>query len=466
MNSQDAVSASSSADRESQALSRKIADFLAGFRLADAPPTVVDLARIAFIDTIGVMLAGSREPPGVIAAEMVRLEGGAPAVAVVGQSFRSSVPLAAFANGVSGHAMDYDFSYAIGQSAAPVIPSLLAVAESTKASSREMIEAFVAGCEIASRLARVVPRLSNGYGWHAAGTIGAVAAAAAIAKLLKLPAAVIPDVIGIAASMAAGLGVNYGTMTKPLHVGQAARNGVTAALLGARGFTATAEALEGRSGFIELFAPPTDWPRDAFDNLGQVSDLAERGVTVKLYPCGGLLHTGIEAALHLRDSLPLADIQQIHIGVTPHAGKRASRMEYPATVERAKFSMPYVVGYALVHGAPMLEAFTEMAIEDERVRDMAKLVSASVDEAFAAIPNQGPARITVTLRDGRVIEHVRPHASGTKAQPLTQAQLHGKFLSCAHLALSQDRAEALFSRLDAVADDPSLSDLWPMLASA
>ena len=110
-----------------------------------APPVVVDLARIAFIDTIGVMLAGSREPPGVIAAEMVRLEGGAPAVAVVGQSFRSSVPLAAFANGVAGHAMDYDFSYAIGQSAAPVIPSLLAVAQSTGASSREMIEAFVAG---------------------------------------------------------------------------------------------------------------------------------------------------------------------------------------------------------------------------------------------------------------------------------------------------------------------------------
>ena len=466
MSSQNGGGGAVSPGRENSALSGKIADFLARFRLADAPPVVVDLARIAFIDTIGVMLAGSREPPGVIAAEMVRLEGGAPAVSVVGQSFRSSVPLAAFANGVAGHAMDYDFSYAIGQSASPVIPSLLAVAESIGASSQEMIEAFVAGCEIASRLARVVPRLSNGYGWHAAGTIGAVAAAAAVAKLRKLPAAVIPDVIGIAASMAAGLGVNYGTMTKPLHVGQAARNGVTAASLGARGFTATAEALEGRSGFIELFAPPTDWPRDAFDNLGQTWDLVERGVTVKLYPCGGLLHSSIEAVLHLRDDLALADIAHIHMGVTPHAGKRASRMAYPATVERAKFSMPYVVGYALVHGAPMLEAFSEAALEDARVRDIAKLVSASVDDAFAAIPNQGPARIIVTLKDGRVIEHVRPHASGTKAQPLTPAQLRGKFLNCARHALAPDSAEALFARLDVLADRPSLADLWPMLASA
>lgn len=466
MSSLEAVAPRASAQAEPQPLSGKIAEFLAGFRLADAPPAVVDLARIAFIDTVGVMLAGSREPPGIIAGEMVRAEGGAAVVSVVGQAFRSSVPLAAFANGVSAHAMDYDFSYAIGQSAAPVIPCLLALAESVEASSADLIEAFVAGCEVASRLARVVPRLSNGSGWHAAGTVGAVAAAAAAAKLLKLPAAAIPDVIGIGASMAAGLGINYGTMTKPLHVGQAARNAVTAVQLGAKGFTAAADALEGRTGFIELFTPPMDWPRDAFDNLGRHWDLVERGVTVKLYPCGGLLHTSIEAALHLRDGLNLSDIRQIHLGVTAHAGKRASRLEYPTTVERAKFSVPYVVGYALVHGAPMLPAFTEHAIEDDRVRAVAKLVTASVDDGFSATPNQGPARLTVTLADGRKIEHVRPHASGTKPQPLTQEQLKGKFMSCARQAVSAERAEALFARLNALPDRPALDDLWPLLRTA
>ena len=139
-------------------------------------------------------------------------------------------------------------------------------------------------------------------------------------------------------------------------------------------------------------------------------------------------------------------------------------MDYPATVERAKFSMPYVVGYALVHGAPMLEAFTEAAVEDRRVREVAKLVSAGVDGAFASTPNQGPARMTITLKDGRAIEYIRPHASGTKAQPLTQAQLRGKFMSCAVHALTQDRAEALFERLDVLAKRSSLADLWPMLA--
>lgn len=446
-------------------LSQKIAGFIARFAAADAPVKAVELATLAFTDTVGVMFAGSREPPGEIAAELVRAEGAKPQVAVVGRPFRTSVANAAFANGVAGHAMDYDFSYAIGQSASPVVPSLLALAQATKANSEEVIAAFIVGCEVASRLARTTPNLSNGYGWHASGTIGAVAAAAACAKLAKVPADRVPDIIGIAASMAAGLGVNYGTMSKPLHAGQAARSGVIAMQLGARGFTSSPDTLEGRTGFIELFAPPTDWPRDAFDDLGSSWHLIERGVTVKLYPCGGLLHTGIEAALQLRERVRLEDLSAVHVGVTMHAAKRARRTIYPETVERAKFSMQYAVAYTLVHGAPMLEAFTEEAIEDQRVRDAFKLVTASVDERFAATPNQGPARITATLKDGRTVELVRENASGTPKEPLTPAQLKAKFMSCAVHAVTPDRAEAIYARLHRLPATPSLDDLWPLLST-
>lgn len=458
------VDAKSGARRgEAPELCQRIAAFLPTFKLEDAPAEAGDLARLAFTDTIGVMLAGGREPAGKIASEMVQEEGGAAEVPVVGRPFRTSVQLAAFANGVAAHAMDYDFSYAIGQSAAPIIPSLLALAPATGASAESMIEAFVAGCEVASRLARVVPNLSNGYGWHAAGTIGAVAAAAACAKLLQVRQAAIPDVIGISASMAAGLGVNYGTMTKPLHVGQAARNAIVAAKLGSRGFTAAADALEGRTGFIELFAPPFDWPRDAFDDLGLTWDLVERGLTVKLYPCGGLLHTGIEAALHLRERVDLADIRDVHVGVTAHAGKRARRTQFPETIERAKFSMQYVVAYTLVHGAPMLEAFTDHALADERVREVFERVTAGVDEAFAATPNQGPARITATVGGGQTIEFVHQHASGTPKQPLSTAQLKGKFVSCATHAVTRDKAEEIFDRLQRLSDGSALTNLWPLL---
>lgn len=446
--------------------SHKIADFVTHFRLQQTPDAAKALARTAFIDTVAVMLAGSQELPGKIAAEIVRLEGAPAKVTVAGHSFATSVQQAAFANGVSAHAMDYDFSFALGQSAAPVVPSLLAVAEASGATTAEIIEAFVVGCEIAARLARVVPGLSNTAGWHAAGTIGAIAATAACCKLMRLPAAAIPDAIGISASMAAGLGINYGTMTKPLHVGQAARNAVLAAELARNHFTASADAIEGRTGFIELFTQSSNWPGDAFDGLGQQWDLIEQGLTVKFYPCGGLLHSGIEAALDVRESMAIEDIQKIHIGVTTHAAKRASRTEYPTNAERAKFSMPYVVAYALNYGPPMLAAFTEAAIEDERIRRVASLVSASVDDAFSAFSNQGPARITVTLANGRVIEHVRQNASGTKQLPITEEQLREKFRLCAAEAVPEQTAEKIYAILDSLPDRHDLSALWPLLRTA
>src|SRR3954468_16668131 len=219
-------------------LSELIADFVVGFDLKNAPPLAIERTRLAFTDTIGVMLAGSREHVAQIACEMVKQEGSAPAAGVVVQSFRASPQLAALANGVAAHAMDYDFSYIMGQPMAPIIPALLPLAEQTRATPSEVMAAFIVGFEVGSRMARANVTQSLAGGWHAVGTIGTTAAAAACARLLKLPAAQIPDAIGISASLAGGFSANFGTMTKPLHAGQAARNGMMAALLASRGFSA------------------------------------------------------------------------------------------------------------------------------------------------------------------------------------------------------------------------------------
>src|SRR5262249_10535699 len=201
----------------------RVADFIAGFDLKAVPALAIERARLAFIDTVGVMLAGSRSEPATIVLELVRAEGAAPAASIVGQSLRSSPQLAALANGVASHALDFDFTYAQGQLLAPVIPALLPLAESTGASPAETLAAFIVGFEVCSRLSRANPNHNGGGAWHGTGTIGA---AAACARLSKLPAAKIPDVLGIAVSMAAGVNANYGTMTKPLHAGQAARNAI------------------------------------------------------------------------------------------------------------------------------------------------------------------------------------------------------------------------------------------------
>src|SRR5437899_2901013 len=183
-------------------LTALLADFIAGFDLKMVAPEVIDRARVGFIDTMGVMLAGSQEEVSHLVCDMVKAEGAAPAASIVGQPLRSSPQLAALANGVAAHAMDYDFTFLSGQSVSPVIPAILPVAETTGAAPQDCVAAFIIGCEVAARLVRASPRMSNDGGWHTTGVVGAVAAAAACAMLMKVPADKLPDVLGISVSLA------------------------------------------------------------------------------------------------------------------------------------------------------------------------------------------------------------------------------------------------------------------------
>ncbi len=448
-------------------LSELIADFVVGFDLKSAPPLAIERTRLAFTDTIGVMLAGSREHVAQIACEMVKQEGSAPAAGVVGQSFRASPQLAALANGVAAHAMDYDFSYIMGQPMVPIIPALLPLAEQTGATPSDVMAAFIVGFEVASRMARANVTQSLKGGWHAVGTIGTTAAAAACARLLKLPAAAIPDVIGISASLAGGFSSNFGTMTKPLHAGQAARSGMMAALLGRSGFTANAAALEGNNGYYHAFARGLDVTFEPFHDLGRTLDIVERGFKPKRYPCGGLGHTAIDATLELRDQLlpRLADIAGIKASITRYAAARIGD-KYPVSIENAKFSMPYVAAYSLIHGAPLLAAFTEKAIADEAVRNAARLVSVAIDPEFGDVYAESPSRVIVSFADGSKVERLRYYASGTLQFPLTPAQIEEKFMDCAAQAVSKDTAGRIFAALQTLGDTPSFDMLWPLLRGA
>src|SRR5205085_9307885 len=295
-------------------LAQLIAEYVAGFDLKNVPPEVIRRARVGFIDTMGVMLAGSREEVAHIVVDMVKAEGSAPSAGIVGQSLRASPQLAALANGVAAHAMDYDFTFLSGQAVSPVIPAILPVAETVGATPAECVAAFIAGCEVAARIVRANFHASNIGGWHTTGIVGVIAATAACAKLMKLPADKIADAIGISTSMASGIAVNYGTMTKPLHSGHAARDAVMAALLASRGFTSHAQAFEGGAGYFKTFGRGLEVSLEPFKDLGRRYDLVSIGYMLKAYPCGRRGHTAIEAALALREQLGprVADISSIH----------------------------------------------------------------------------------------------------------------------------------------------------------
>src|SRR5436190_2483087 len=182
-------------------LRQVLAEFIVAFDLKQVPADVVELARLGFIDTVGVAIAGSHEEVAHIAAEMVKAEGSAPQCTIIGSSVRASPQLAALANGVSSHAMDYDLSFISGQAAAPVIPAILAVAEATGATPADVLGAYIVGAEVCARVGRSSPRISNGGGWQAAGVIGGIGAAAACAKLMKLNVEQTAHAIGISCSL-------------------------------------------------------------------------------------------------------------------------------------------------------------------------------------------------------------------------------------------------------------------------
>jgi len=451
---------------DAKRLSDTIADFVVGFDAATLPALATERVRLAFIDTLAVMLAGSREEGTGIVCEMVQQEGAAPKVSVIGQSFRTSPQHAALVNGVAAHIMDYDFSSLLGQPTSPIIPALLPLAESVGAAPAEVTAAFIVGFEVCLKLARAAPEQTAVGGWHAVSSIGTMGAAMACARLLKVPRERIPDVLGIAASLSGGLAANFGTMTKPLHSGTSARNAILAATLGRNGFTASAAALEHPvSGYFRAFDRGIKVSFEPIAELGRRYDIVDRGFKPKRYPCGGLGHTAIDATLELRGELNVADITAIKTSITKFAASRIGSA-YPTSIESAKFSMPYVAAYTALYGAPMLKAFTEEAIHDAAVKALARKVAVAIDPEFADILEESPSRVTVTLADGRTVERMRYYASGTPQAPLTQAQVEEKFFSCAELAVDRTSATMIFAFLNRIEQERSFAELWGLVKRA
>jgi 2-methylcitrate dehydratase PrpD len=265
--------------------------------------------------------------------------------------------------------------------------------------------------------------------------------------------------------MASGVNANYGTMTKPLHAGHAARNGMAAAMLGKAGLTANAAALEGRGGFFATFARGIPWSAEPFNDLGRAYDLAEVGFRPKRYPSGGVIHTGIDAALQIRDELGprVADITAIRAGIAKYAANRAGT-DYPANMEAAKFNLQYVVAASLANGVPKLETFEPKAINDPRVKALAALVSVVIDPEFADAIEDYPTRVAVTLKDGRTVERLVVFASGTAKNPMSAAQMREKFFDCAaHAGVERPVAEKIATTLDRLGEQPSFNDFWPLI---
>jgi 2-methylcitrate dehydratase PrpD len=444
-----------------------IAEFIAKSRWEDCPAGAVDAARRAILDCLGVMLAGSVEPAARIVTDIARSEGGAPLATVVGTPLRTGAVWAALANGTAAHALDFDdTNFAMmGHPTAPVLSAALAAGELALADGRALVHAFLLGFEVETTLAEVLNPAHYEKGFHATGTLGAMGAAAAAARLLGLDATQTRTALAIAASQASGLKENFGTMTKPFHAGHAARSGVLSGLLAREGFTASEQALEGPQGYFAVLGAGKREER-ALETLGAPWKILKTGVAVKPYPSCACTHSIIDSTLELRRIHAIApeEVEHVTVGV----GASVPRIlihSNPRSGLEAKFSGEFSAAAALCEGRVGIATFRDDKTDDPAIKALMKHVSVVVDPE---IPREGDqhmwTRVTLRLRDGREVGIAPRPVPGHPGSPLSLDQLREKFRDCARIVLPDDRVESVRQMVEDLDGCPDLRSLTAILS--
>jgi 2-methylcitrate dehydratase PrpD len=419
----------------------ELSSFVATLTYDDVPTPARETIKHAFLDTVGVTLAGTHHDAGEAAfrTDDINPTTAEPAV-ILGLTGLDSPAERALRTATASHALDYDdLSWAMGgHPSVTLVPPLFALIGDATANGSDLITAYAAGFEVECGLAQPISPDHYEAGWHATATFGALGAAAAAASLLDLTERETCHALTIAASTPAGLKRNFGSMTKPLHAGLCARSGVTAARLAANGFTADATAVSGDRGFWDLYGP-TD--RDEFTFDPDNWTLVSEGVHVKYYPCCYFTHTSIAATQALVDDhdIDSADIEAIRVRAAQGAVDALHHAD-PETGLEAKFSMEYTVASAAVRDRVDLNAFEESAIDDPAVQRVREHVDFAVDDDLQYDSHEAFVRIETSNQS---YERRQENPPGTHEDPLTEGELRKKFHECAHRAVSNDTATVL-----------------------
>ena len=432
------------------------------------PPEAIHWAKVGILDTVGVTLAGSREEtPRIV--EGIASHGAGPSL-VFGGSRRAGPLDAALVNGTASHALDFDDCNNTlgGHPSAPILPALFALADEIGASGREFVAAYVAGFETECKVAMGVQFHHYTHGWHPTATLGVFGAAAACAKLLRLPDDRIATALAIAASLASGIKANFGTMTKPLHIGHCTRNGLFAALLARDGFTANANAFGHKQGFFNVFNGEGNY--DAGKILpawAKPLDIVKPGIAIKQYPCCGSTHSALDAILKLaREHKPVAgDIERVDVWTHARRLEHTNRPEPKSDLD-AKFSVQYCMARALLDRRIAIEHFEGKAYQEAPVRKLLPRVHAApYSTAQFPADNHFGAEVKITLRGGKVVAAKVDQPFGrTSDNPLPASLLKDKFENCAARALPRERVAPLYAAIQGFENLKDARELTAIIA--
>jgi len=456
----------------SPSITTEIVDFI--LRENPSPTAVKTKAVDHIIDGTAVMLAGSRTECVKKLGTFIHEKGSTPSSTLVGFDFKSCPSDAALVNGTSGHADDYDdtqlSSYPdriyglLTHPTVPVLSSALAIGETMDCPGSELLEAFIMGFEVECKLAEAIKPEHYTRGFHTTGTIGAFGAAAASSRLLGLNEEELRCALGMTASMSSGIRVNFGTMTKPLHAGMAASNGVVACMLAKKGYTADRESLDGRWGFMNVLGHGAD-PEKLIGKLGNPYALLDPGASIKMYPCGSLGQPSMDMLHEIvaEEDLMPKDVREIRLRAGPNI-LEPLRYTSPVNGLQAKFSLQFGLASILLKRRAGLREYTTEVVNSKDVRKAMAKVKTHLDPGVARMGKEKMRSIVeVELHGGRVIERVADTARGTPEKPLTKGELDAKFRECASFVLDKDKLEKAIEMIRLLEDLSSIKKLTSLL---
>ncbi len=460
-------------------VTQAVVDFISSARLDQFPPEALTIGKRCIIDGLGVMLAGSVQPAADIVTEYTNTVGAAAEATAFGRApFKTGAAHAALVNATAGHALDWDDTQLatsadriFGLLTHPTVPPLvaaLAIGEREGVSGRDFLEAFLTGFEVECKIAEAINPSHYKQGFHTSGTIGTFGAAVAAAKLLKLDNEKLAHMLAIAASSASGIRVNFGSMTKPLHVGRAAQNGIIAAELAARGYTGGHDALDPPWGFFSTFSHGHGFDEDRINGvLGNPHTIVSPGVSIKPYPCGVLGHPTMDA---MRRLVIDNDVDPDNItAIRVRAGSNILnplRYDIATNELEAKFCPAFMVGAIALRRKAGVTEFNDEFVQSEPVQAMMRKVTRVLD---ADIEAQGWEKIRSTVEvdlvDGTtLVQKADERYRGGPDLPFTRDELYEKFSDCATLLFDDTRITRIFEQAETVDELPRLSDLIESLA--
>jgi 2-methylcitrate dehydratase PrpD len=463
---------------KSDGLTLEVATFIGSMSYRDLPEDVIDLGKKSILDGLGLALCGSVAETGKLSRAYVNSLGLAnKGSSIIGSSLKAPARFAAFVNGIGIHADDYDDTQlAVAEDrvygllthpTAPVLSAALALGDTRALSGRELMTAYHAGVEVECKIAEAIAPRHYEDGFHSTGTCGAIGAAAAASRVLGLDRHQTLRALGIAASEAAGLRENFGTMTKPFHAGRAAESGVVAAEMAGLGWTAAEQILEAPRGFFQAAGGGYD-PKAIVHRLGNPWTFRSPGVSIKPHPSGSLTHPAMTELLRLlhSETIDARRVERVDVGTNRNM-PNALIHHHPKTGLEAKFSMEFCMAALLLYGKAGLAQFTDEVVNRPEVQNMIERVHFGVNPVAEATGyNKMTTILEIRLQDGRSIKGRADFAKGSPAIPMSYEEVADKFLDCAAFAkwpLEQAKATIeLVRKLESLSDVRKLTALISM----